>query len=151
MRPQIKVTENITLVSIQNISADMTFIAQMFKSIADKGIDVDMISLSPVQSAFTSVSFSVQDSDLIKILEYTASLKDKGIKPIVSSNNSIISIVDNEMEETPGVAAKVFAAIADVQTDIRIITTSEVQISLLVTSADFDKAYSAIKNCIKEL
>ena len=39
----------------------------------------------------------------------------------------------------------VFAAAATVNTDIRIITTSEVQISLLVTKADVDAALEAIR------
>ena len=49
------------------------------------------------------------------------------------------------METTPGMAAKVFRAAAKASADIRIITTSEVQITLLVTQADFDAVYEEIK------
>ena len=52
------------------------------------------------------------------------------------------------MENCPGVAAKIFRCAADVGTDIRLITTSESQISLLITKSDFDSAYSAIQNVI---
>ena len=55
------------------------------------------------------------------------------------------------MENTPGIAAKIFRAVAEVNTDIRVISTSEVQISLLVTKADFDAVYEAILNCVKTI
>lgn len=151
MKPEITVSDSITLVTLQNAPADMDLIATIFEKIADKNVDVNMISLSPVQSSTTSVSFTIDDEDLITILSFTSGLKDKKIKPIVSSGNSIISILDNDMENNPGIAARVLRAVANANTDIRIVTTSEVQISLLVTDAAFDKTYSAISDCIASL
>ena len=83
-----------------------------------------------------------------KILGYTSKLNDGSIKPIVSSGNCKISVNDPGMENCPGVAARIFRCAADVGTDIRLITTSESQISLLVTKSDFDSAYAAIQNVI---
>ncbi|HHZ06122.1 MAG TPA: hypothetical protein GX401_04970 [Clostridiales bacterium] len=148
MKPQISVSDSITLVTLQNAPADMDFIATIFEKIAEKSVDVNMVSLSPVQGATTSVSFTINDDDLITILSYTSSLKSSKIKPIVSSGNSIISIFDENMEDTPGIAAKILRAVAGVNTDIRIVTTSEVQISLLVTDAAYEKAYVAIEKCL---
>lgn len=53
------------------------------------------------------------------------------------------------MKDTPGVAAKVFTAAAAVETDIRIITTSDVDISILVTEADFHATLKAIEAAAK--
>lgn len=151
MTPKITVSDNVTLITLQNAPVDMDFIASIFEDIAELNVDIDMISLSPVQGSTTGISFTVKDDDLITILGYTSKLKERKIKPIVSSGNSIISIYDSEMEENPGVAAKIFRAVASSNTDIRIVTTSEVQISLLVTDAAFEKAYSEIKNCVEVL
>ena len=148
MKPDIVVSDDITLITLQNIPADIIFVSDVFEHIAAMDIDVDMISLSPVQSSMTSLSFTINDDDLMKILGYTSKLNDGSIKPIVSSGNCKISVNDPSMENCPGVAAKIFRCAADVGTDIRLITTSESQISLLVTKSDFDSAYSAIQNVI---
>ncbi|HIQ80246.1 MAG TPA: hypothetical protein IAD32_03050 [Candidatus Scatavimonas merdigallinarum] len=151
MNPVVNVSDEITLVSLHDIPANMQQIADIFEKIASMGIDVDMISLSPVQSASTSLSFTIRDADLIKLLEFTSGLQGGRVKPIVSSGNYIVSVLDKQMENTPGIAAKIFRAVADVNTDIRVISTSEVQISLLVTKADFDAVYESILNCVKTI
>jgi len=148
MGAKITVDSDITLVTLHNAPSDMEFVATVFEDIATLGIDIDMIALSPVQGTTTSISFTIQDDDLMKLLSYTSKLKSKNIKPIVSSGNSIISIYDENMENNPGVAGKIFRAIANAKTDIRIITTSQVQVSVLVTDAVFEQAYSALSTCM---
>lgn len=145
MKPTIVVYDDITLITLQNIPSDIGFIADVFEKIAEMGVDVDMISLSPTQSSRTSLSFTVNDDVLVKILSYTSKLNDDTIKPIVSSGNCKISINDAGMENCPGVAANVFHKIASVKTDIRLITTSEAQISVLVTKSDFDSVYGVLQ------
>ena len=145
MKPEITVYEDVTLITLQNIPADISFIAEVFDKIAGMGVDVDMISLSPVQGERTALSFTIKDEDLVKILSYTSKLDDGSVKSIVSSGNCKISVNDDAMENCPGVAAKVFALAAQAKTEIRLITTSESQISLLVTKSDFDSAYANIQ------
>lgn len=148
MKPIITVCDDITLITLQNIPANINFIADVFDNIASMDVDVDMISLSPVQSSLTSLSFTVKDDCLVKILYYTAKLNNGKIKAIVSSGNCKISIDDTNMQDCPGVAAKVFRRIADANADIRLITTSESQISVLITKADFDSVFSAVQNAL---
>lgn len=146
MNQKISVSSNVTLVTLQNTPVDIDFIATVFEEIAALNIDINMISFAPVQGALTDVSFTISDDDLVPLLSYTSKLKDKKVKVIVSSGNSIISILDNNMENNPGVAAKILRALANANSDFRIVTTSEVQISLLVTQAAFEKAHNAILN-----
>ncbi len=141
MKPTITVCDDVTLIILQNVPANMTFVTQVFEKIASMEIDVDMISLTPPQSSLTSLSFTVSDDDLVKILSYTSTLKDD-----VSSGNCKISVSDAAMENCPGVAAKIFAQAAQAGADVRLITTSESQVSLLVTKSDFDAAFSAIQS-----
>lgn len=151
MNPKITVNENITLISLHNVSSSMSKIADIFEKIGDMGIDVDIISMSPVQSDLTSLSFTVNDEDTIKLLQFINTLPGLSTKTKVSSGNYIISVLENSMENQPGFASKIFRALAKVNTDIRIISTSEVQISMLVTEADFNCAYSAISDCVKNM
>ena len=64
---------------------------------------------------------------------------------IVSSVNHKIWVRDPAMKNTPGIAARVFNAIAQTDADIRLITTSDIEISLIVTAADFDSVLEAIQ------
>jgi aspartate kinase len=140
---------DITLITLQNCPSDILFISGIFDRISEIGINVDMISLAPAHGALTSLSFTISDADLGKILAYTSDLHDRfNIKTIVSSGNCKISVYDPQMKNAPGIAAKVFNAAAAVQTDIRIITTSEVEISLLVTEADFNEALCSIEKAM---
>lgn len=150
MKPTIDVFDDVTLIILQNIPANMSFVTEVFEKIAAMEVDVDMISLAPPKSSMTSLSFTVSDDDLVKILGYTSKLKDGTIKPIVSSGNCKISVSDAAMENCPGVAAKIFAQAAKAGADVRLITTSESQVSLLVTKSDFDATYSALQAAFAE-
>lgn len=135
----ISTVSDITLVTLQSAPAKVSFISEVFDRIANKNINIDMISMAPTHGAVTGLSFTISDNDLIDVLSFTTELKrDMEINVIVSSVNHKISIYDKNMKNTPGMAAKVFAAISETDADIRLITTSEVEISLLVTEADFD-------------
>lgn len=150
-RATITTTDGITLITMPNVPADIDFVARIFENIASLEINVDMISLTPPQGANIDLSFTISDDDLGKLLAYNAERRSKGessIQPVVSSGNCQISVCDKAMETTPGMAAKVFRAAAKASADIRIITTSEVQITLLVTQADFDAVYEEIKSTL---
>ena len=148
----ITTADNITLITMPGIPAEMDFIAEIFENIASLGINVDMISLTPPQGTAVDLSFTISDDDLGKLLSYNAERRSRGetnISPVVSSGNCQISIYDKAMETTPGMAAKIFRAAAKAGTDIRIITTSEVQISLLVTQADFEAVREAVSSALE--
>lgn len=150
-RATVTTTDGITLITMPNVPADIDFVAKIFENIASLEINVDMISLTPPQGSNIDLSFTISDDDLGKLLAYNAERRSKGessIQPVVSSGNCQISVCDKAMETTPGMAAKVFRAAAKASADIRIITTSEVQITLLVTQADFDAVYEEIKSTL---
>ena len=150
-RATVTTTDGITLITMPNVPADIDFVARIFENIASLEINVDMISLTPPQGSNIDLSFTISDDDLGKLLAYNAERRSKGessIQPVVSSGNCQISVCDKAMETTPGMAAKVFRAAAKASADIRIITTSEVQITLLVTQADFDAVYEEIKSTL---
>ena len=106
-------------------------------------------SLGKGLSAVSSGDFAgVSRSDNFGgVLEIAAQLRaeNKKINISVSSGNCKISVSGAEMEGRPGVAARVFKAAADAGCDIRMINTSETEISLLVVKADVDATVAAIK------
>ncbi len=146
MKPEITMQDGVALIMLHNIPTDAAFIHSVFAEIAKMNIDVDMISIAPAQSTHTTLAFTVADDDLFQVLGYVSKLKSMSIKPIVSSSNCKITISDKEMEGCPGVAEKIFAAVAEVNTDIRLVTTSESQVSLLMTQAHADAVLNALGN-----
>jgi aspartokinase len=147
----ISTVSNITLVTLQGFPANVATMSKIFDAIASFHINIDMISMAPTQGAFTGMSFTISDNDLIDILSFTSALKkETDIKVIVSSVNHKISVHDPAMKNTPGIAAKVFHAISDTNADIRLITTSEVEISFLVTEADFDTVLNSLQKAMQD-
>ncbi|MEG0545903.1 MAG: hypothetical protein RR552_01820 [Oscillospiraceae bacterium] len=146
MIKSITVTNDVTLISLEDSPADINLIADIFDMIAKAHIDVDMISQTPVHSNAQNLSFTVSDDDLGKILETSACLRklNPDLKLSVSSGNCKISLFSEDMRGCPGIAVKVFKAASQVNADIRMITTSEVDISILVSKADFEDTLSKI-------
>lgn len=144
---KITVTEDVTLITLRNSPSDMKFITHVFDLIASRGINVDMISQTAPFSEKVSLSFTVSDADMGELLELFAVLRAEypGIKYDVTSGNCKVSLYGEAMRFVPGVAASVFDMIAQINTDIRIITTSEIDISLLVSELDADTVLEAFR------
>lgn len=143
----ITVLEDVALITLRNSPADIRFIANVFKKIAELGINVDMISQTAPLGGRINLSFTVSGEDLGGILELFAVLRNDNpeLKSDISSGNCKISIYGEEMRSKPGVAADAFEAIAKLGVDVRLITTSEVDISILVPKVDYETAYDALK------
>ena len=116
--------------------------------LSSAGIDVDMISQNPPQGKTSNLSFTVNDDDLGKVFETASKLRElhPELKLAISSGNTKISVFGEGMKNCPGVASKVFSAIAETGVEVRMITTSEVDISVLVYSHDGDAVYSALNS-----
>ena len=143
----ISVSEDITFLSRSDFPADISFVAGIFHKIAETGSDVDMISQFLPNGSHSGLSFTVSDDDFGGVLETATQLRavNRKIKISVSSGNCKISISGADMKGRPGVAARVFKAAADAGSDIRMINTSETDISLLVVKADVNATVAAIK------
>ena len=148
---KVSYIEDVTLISLHDSPADIKLIAGIFQKISDAGIDVDMISQAPPHGQNSSLSFTVKDEAFGRILEIAAELRtlNPELKISVSSGNCKISVYGNAMKGAPGVAEKVFSAGAKANVDIRMITTSEVDISLLVVKTDVENAIRAIESCFE--
>ena len=143
----IFVTEDVTLFSLCDAPADVAHMASVFKMIAEAGIDVDMISQFPLSGSSSGFSFTVSDSDFIPVLSIASHLRtlNPKTKISVSSGNCKLTVSGEAMRGTPGVSARVFKAVASVDADVRMITTSEIEIAMLVVKSDVDDVIEAIK------
>lgn len=143
----IFITEDVTLFSLCDSPADIAHIAEVFNMIADAGIDVDMISQFPLSGSSSGFSFTVNDKDFVSVLSIASELRNRNPKTkiSVSSGNCKLTVSGEAMRNTPGVSAKVFKAAASVGADVRMITTSEIEIAMLVVKSDVDEVVAAIE------
>lgn len=144
----ITVVEDVTLISLQDSPADICLISKIFEMISNAGIDVDMISQTPPHRNMPDLSFTISGEDMGKVLEITQNLRalNPDLKLSVSNGHCKISVFGESMRGCPGVACKVFNAIAKAKADISMITTSEVDISVLVAKADLENTVEELHN-----
>ena len=142
----IYVTEDVTLFSLCDAPADVAHMAEVFAMIAKSGIDVDMISQLPISGSGSGFSFTVSDDDFISVLSIASELRSRSPKTkiSVSSGNCKLTVSGEAMRGTPGVSARVLKAAASVGADVRMITTSEIEIALLVVKSDVETVIDAI-------
>ena len=133
-------TEDITLVVLDEAPADLCFVASAFEALSVGKINIDMISQSPPKGSSSGLAFTLSDSDLGAALETIAKLREifPKIKISVNSGNTKLLISGDDMKNNYGIAAEVFNAVAATHADVRMITTSEIDISLLITNPDVE-------------
>ncbi len=60
----IEVTENVSAVSFNNVPLNKTIMEDTLRTVADSGINVDMISMTAPTSEIFSFGFTVNDDDM---------------------------------------------------------------------------------------
>ncbi len=118
---------------------------QIFAAIANKNIAVDMIAQNVGSGGKASIGFTVPAIELyaaLKALEPVA--QEMGARVNHEEDVSKVSIVGTGMRTHTGVAQRMFAALADAGVNLKMITTGEIKISVLVDKADGVKALRAV-------
>lgn len=102
--------------------------------IADANIEVDMIVQNVAEDATTDVTFTVHRRDYAQAMEILRSAANAMGAREVSGDNKIIkiSLVGVGMRSHAGIASKMFQALSKEGINIRMISTSEIKISVVV-------------------
>lgn len=137
---------NCARVAIINLPDEPGVAFKVFSLLAKHKVNVDIILQSVGQKGRKSITFTIpQDKadEVGKILEHN---KDGLDFETVSINTGVakVSIVGAGMASNPGVAAMMFEALASAGINIRMISTSEIKISVLINEEDSEKAVKAI-------
>ena len=120
--------------------------AKIFGIVSRAGIDVDMIVQNISRTRMTDLSFTIKRVDLKKaekVMKYVA--KKIGIGEVLfDADIARVSVVGVGMKSHPGVAAKMFQALAEKKINIEMISTSEISISCLVKKPQGKNAVKAL-------
>lgn len=139
--------ENIALVTLRNVPCENSCIADLFSAISDNGINVDMISQTAPQGNTISLAFTISMEAMGLLMPLVNGFKATypQLAMELSPGMTKINFFDQDMVTTPGVAAKVFAAFAEANLVMTMITTSTVDISVLISEALEDAALEQCK------
>ena len=120
--------------------------AQIFRSIADRGINVDMIVQNTSIDGFTDISFTAPRQDMQSAIEVTEKVaKDIGAEAVYGDKEiGRVSLVGAGMKSHPGVTAQVFETLAAQNINIEMISTSAIRISCVVRESQLEAAVLAL-------
>jgi aspartokinase/homoserine dehydrogenase 1 len=127
--------------------------ARTFAAVASTGTSVPMITQA---SSEQSICFAVPSESTGMVLEalektFATELSEKDIDRIWATEDvSIVTVVGVGMRSTPGVSGKIFGILGSKEVNVLAIAqgSSEVSISMVVASADTEKAVKSLHELI---
>jgi len=147
----VTLNKNEAKITICNVPDKPGIAAKIFKTLADKGISVDMIVQNVSHLRQTDISFTVNKADLLKTVKITKELsKEIEIGDILQDEDiSRVSIVGVGMKTHHGVAAKMFDTLAKNKINIEMISTSDISISCIIKKKCAEEAVKALHHEFK--
>ena len=121
--------------------------ANIFGALADFSINVDMIvQSSSINHGSTDMTFTIPETDLLMAEKVIKKIRgDIGFKKFTSETNVVkISIVGNAMRSQSGIAKTMFQTLAKNHINIQVISTSEIKISVLISSEYYELAMRSL-------
>lgn len=137
---------NVAKVVLRDVPDHPGVAYRIFSALAGEGINVDMIVQTTRQGAVTDLVFSTTRDDIDRVREIVDALaKELGAGPVLYDRTvAKVSIIGAGMVSNPGVAARMFEALAEEGINIHVISTSEIKVSCLIDEDRVDGAMRAI-------
>jgi aspartate kinase len=133
--------------------------ARLFGEISRQKVDVDLIIQSIHEGNSNDIAFTVTTPILKRAEAVAAAIapalrsqsnpKSEEAEVMVEHNIAKVSIAGAGMIGRPGVAAKMFATLAEAGVNIQMISTSEVKVSCVVDAAACDRAVTALRTAFE--
>ncbi len=138
--------KNVTRISVVGLEDRPGVAFRLFDALAKANINVDMI-LQPIGRDNTKdITFTIprdMETDALNALE---GIKDTLNMQDINTNSNVakVSIVGAGMMSNPGVAAKMFECLYNANINIRMISTSEIRVTVLIDEKEVEKAMNVI-------
>lgn len=136
---------DVALVSILGVNDTPGVAFKVFSKLAQKDINVDIILQSFGRDNTKDIVFSVSKANGPLAVEILGELADlEGAQIVCDTNVAKVSIVGAGMETHPGTASKMFEALYARGVNIKMISTSEIKISVVIDAELADPAVTAV-------
>jgi len=108
--------------------------ASLFRGLADRLVNVDLIVQNTSHEGMTDISFTVARSELEAAMAVAQSLAPEigASSVLVDENIAQVSVIGAGMRTHPGVTARMFEALAAEKINIEMISTSPIRISCVI-------------------
>ena len=123
----------------------------LFRALADRDINVDMIVQNTSENGKTDISFTVPHGDTETAQAVCSSLAGELGLDEVRTDPAIgrVSVVGAGMKSNPGVAATVFETLAGSGINIEMISTSAIRVSCVVRQDQVEQAVQVLHDAFR--
>jgi aspartate kinase len=114
--------------------------------VADASIEVDMVVINAPQGGRVDLTFTVHRDDYARALELTRKAASTYAGAAVAGDDRVakLAVVGSGMRSHAGVAAKLFETLGREGINVRLVSTSEIKISVLVAEMELERAVRAL-------
>ncbi|PSL19594.1 aspartate kinase [Shimia abyssi] len=139
--------------TLQSVADRPGIASIIFGCLSDGGVNVDMIVQNISEDGRTDMTFSLPTDQVKRAESALAELKNSGglnfADLITDLDVAKISVVGIGMRSQSGVAAKMFKVLSDEGINIRVITTSEIKISVLIDRKYMELAVQSLHDAFE--
>ena len=138
--------KNVTRISVVGLEDRPGVAFRLFDALAKANINVDMILQSIGRDNTKDITFTIPRDMEKDALDAIENVKDTLNMQDVNTNSTVakVSIVGAGMMSNPGVASKMFECLYNANINIRMISTSEIRVTVLIDEKEVEKAMNVI-------
>ena len=120
--------------------------ARLFRELADRSVNVDMIVQNISTHGLADISFTVPRDSLSQSLELARTVGDElGAREVTADSEvARVSLIGAGMKSQPGVTAMMFETLAKESINIEMISTSAIRISCVIREDVVEQAVQAL-------
>ena len=127
--------------------------AIIFNALSEGGVNVDMIVQNISEDGRTDMTFSCPTDQVGRADQALQEIKEQGelnyAELVADKDVAKVSVVGIGMRSQSGVAAKMFKVLSDEGINIKVITTSEIKISVLIDRKYMELAVQALHDAFE--
>ena len=114
------------------------FLADLFAKLSERGVVVDIITQS-YNSEGQRLAFSINESDIHQAQDVVQEMI-KDLEVVVLKDTAKLSVVGVGMANHPGVAARFFKKLKELDISVHLVTTSDIKISAVIDRKNLEAA-----------
>ncbi|MBY6057268.1 aspartate kinase [Leisingera daeponensis] len=139
--------------TVQSVADRPGIAATIFTTLSDAGVNVDMIVQDVSEDGRTDMTFSCPTDQVARAEKALLAIKEQGelnyAELLADKDVAKVSVVGIGMRSQSGVAAKMFKVLSDEGINIKVITTSEIKISVLIDRKYMELAVQALHDAFE--
>ncbi|MCA1688733.1 MAG: aspartate kinase [Actinobacteria bacterium] len=132
---------DVSRVTLNGIRTGPGTLSRVFAPLAERGISVDVIVESGTREGAADVAFTVRRADFAEARRLAGEVADS-LGGVVEGEEDLgkVSVVGTGMLNRPGYAARMFASLGEAGIPIRMVSTSEIQVTCVVPAERVEQA-----------